>query len=316
MKKTLIICESKYGTTKKAADTLALILGPSKVISCNEFNEEYKNYDLFVLGSPIYMESFDEKIIRFVIEKRDFLRTKKIALFCTCLAKSKEKEYFKQITSILEKESLVTAKALGGALKLKELEKEDMNLLISFSEKAKVALKDADFYDVKEVVDLGLEIKGFRDKIISTAPYLKVKFLLEEFLKCHNTCTLSTSFNERVRGTPIEYTYKDGYIYFFSEGGEKFANILLNENVSISIYDNYENMTKLAGVQIFGKAHIVPHGSKEYCDIAQIKGLNVEQLLKLPVKMNIIKTKLIRAEILFSKFKTMGYDTRQIFNFE
>lgn len=316
MIKTLIICESKYGTTKKAAETLSLILGPSKVISCSEFNEEYKKYDFFVLGSPVYMESLDEKIIRFAIENRDLLKIKKVALFCTCLAKSKSKQYFKEITSILRSECIVTAKAIGGILKLKELDKEDMELLLSFSEKTNIVLKDADFYDIKEIVELGLDIKNFRDKMIPAAPYLKIKSLLEEFLNCHNTCTLSTGFNGRVRGTPIEYTYKNGYIYLFSEGGQKFANILLNQEVSISVYDEYVNMTKLAGVQMDGKALIVEYGSKEYCDIAQMKGFKVEELLKLPIKMNIIKVKLIRAEFLYSKFKTMGYEAKQIFEFK
>lgn len=315
MVKTLIIYESRYGMTKKISEYIGIILGSANIINVKEFNEEHKKYDFFILGSPIYSESFEENIIRFVVENRDFLIKKKIVLFCTCLNKSNNIDYFKEIKSILGSECIIKTKALGGKLNLNELSKEDYDILNSFSKETGITLKDADTFDLKELIEFALDVKKYKDSLIPSAPASKIKFLLEEFLNCHNTCTLSTACDGRVRGTPIEYIYKDGHIYFFSEGGEKFANILLNENVSISIYDDYENMTKLAGVQISGKASIVKYGEKEYCKIAQMKGFKVEQLLQLPIKMNIIKVKLERAEFLYSKFKTMGYDTKQIYEF-
>ncbi len=48
------------------------------------------------------------------------------------------------------------------------------------------------------------------------------------------------------------FTKKDGFIYFISEGGEKFANILMNPNVSMAIYENYDRMDNLAGMQLWG----------------------------------------------------------------
>ncbi|SKA84995.1 Protoporphyrinogen IX oxidase, menaquinone-dependent (flavodoxin domain) [Caloramator quimbayensis] len=315
MIKTLIIYESRYGTTKKISEYMGLILGPANIINVKEFNEEHKKYDFIILGSPIYIESFEESMIRFVVENRDFLINKKVVLFCTCLNKNNNINYFKEIKSLLGSECIVMAKALGGKLKLNELKDEDYKILDSFSKETGITLKDADIFNLKEIIEFALDVKRYKDSLIPAAPVSKVKFLLEEFLNCHNTCTLSTGCDKRVRGTPIEYIYKEGHIYFFSEGGEKFANILLNENVSISIYDNYENMTKLAGVQISGKASIVEYGEKEYCKIAQMKGFKVEQLLQLPIKMNIIKVKLERAEVLYSKFKNMGYDSKQIYEF-
>jgi hypothetical protein len=32
---------------------------------------------------------------------------------------------------------------------------------------------------------------------------------------------------ERVRATHLEYWFQDGYLFILSEGGEKFANLLL-----------------------------------------------------------------------------------------
>ena len=70
-------------------------------------------------------------------------------------------------------------------------------------------------------------------------------------------------------------------MYFITEGGEKFANILLNNMVSISVYENYESMMKLAGMQITGRASIVDCNSQEYMDILGIKGINSEHIKAL-----------------------------------
>ena len=36
--------------------------------------------------------------------------------------------------------------------------------------------------------------------------------------------------------------YNDGYMYILSEGGFKFANLLLNDNVSVAIYEQFHGM--------------------------------------------------------------------------
>lgn len=315
MLKTLVMYESKYGTTEEAAKIIALITGPAKLIRVDEFCEEYKKYDFFIIGSHVHGESMDEKIIKFAVDNRHWLQDKRTALFCTCLSISRENVYFKELKELLGEKCVLKVKALGGRIRLKSIDRDDYNTLMLLSEKTGVPFNDADFFNLKEVVEFALDVKRIRDGLIVSMPISKLKFFVEEFLSCHNTCTLCTSFEGLIRGTPIEYTYRDGYMYFLSKGGEKFANLLMNNDVSISVYDNYENMVKLAGMQLSGKAAIVEHGSREYKRIAEMKGLNIEEILQLPMAMNIIKVKLIKAEFLYSKFKTMGFDTKQIYEF-
>ncbi|EYE87965.1 flavin-nucleotide-binding protein [Fervidicella metallireducens AeB] len=138
---------------------------------------------------------------------------------------------------------------------------------------------------------------------------------MEEFLNCHSTCTLSTASNKRVRGTPIEYNYKNNYIYLLTEGGEKFCNLLKNCSVSVSVYDNFQGMGKLAGMQIQGEAFLIDEKSREYKDVLNLRGINYENIIKLPITMNIIKIKLLKAEFIYSKFKSLGYDSKQIYYF-
>lgn len=141
-----------------------------------------------------------------------------------------------------------------------------------------------------------------------------LKSIVDEFLRSHNTCTLSTSFNGRVRATPIEYNHFNGHIYLLSEGGEKFANILLNGNVSLAIYEDYTSMNNLAGMQISGTASLV-EDSAEFKDIIKMKGLNFEFIKNLPINMNILKIEILKIEFLYSKFKERGYEARQVIKF-
>lgn len=42
----------------------------------------------------------------------------------------------------------------------------------------------------------------------------------------------------------------------------EFANILRNNNVTIGIFDDYKNITKVNGVQISGKGFIIEASSE------------------------------------------------------
>ncbi|MCX7695631.1 MAG: pyridoxamine 5'-phosphate oxidase family protein [Caloramator sp.] len=165
------------------------------------------------------------------------------------------------------------------------------------------------------ICKIAKELKILKDElVIKRMPKEKLKFFVEEYLNSNTTCTLTTCGIE-VRSTPIEYTYKDGYLYFLSEGGEKFSNIYLNNKVSVAIYDKYQGMNRLFGMQIEGEAFEVEYASSEYKKIVDLKGYKFENLVSLPFKLNMIKVKLNKVEFLNSKFKQMGYDAKQIFYF-
>ena len=58
---------------------------------------------------------------------------------------------------------------------------------------------------------------------------------IEKFIMEHNTCALATGCGDFVRCTPIEYNYKDGRFWLFSEGGLKFHALENNKNVCLAI---------------------------------------------------------------------------------
>ncbi len=105
-------------------------------------------------------------------------------------------------------------------------------------------------------------------------------------------------------------------MYLLSEGGEKFANIPINKNVSVAVYEDYTGMNNLAGMQITGSAHIILDDRDEYEEVIKMKGLNIDFIKNLPVNMNIIKIEIKKIEFLYSKFKESDYEPKQIYFFE
>ena len=313
MQKTVIVYESEYGTTEKIAKYLSLVLGPAKYCKTADFSDNYKDFDFIIIGSPIYSGKILPKITEFIEENINWLKKKNVSLFCTCINIEDGNENLIALEKILG--NVITKRALGGILKLDRLKENDSQLLKEFSEKLDFKLGDMDKFKLEDVVNYALELKLIKDDLIPKMPVTDLKNILEEFLTNHNTCTLSTSHKQRVRSTPIEYNYNNGYIYLLSEVGEKFANILLNKDVSVAVYEDYTNMNNLAGMQISGTASVVEN-KEEYKNIIAMKGLNLNFIKKMPVNMNIIKIKIKKIEFLYSKFKKMGYEPKQIIQFD
>lgn len=310
MKKTLILFDSKYGATKEIAKTMSLVLGPSKYCEIDEFNDDIGDYDLIVIGSPVYKESLSLKILNFIEGNLSTLIKKQIAVFCTCLAGKNGSSYLKSYFNSLG-DSIIWSESFGGRLILNELTEEDYASMNAFSKMSGYPLNNVDTLNLENIIESVLEIKYLRDKHSNVDREVLTEFI-EKFLHEHNTCTLSTSYKTRLRGTPIEYSYKDGYFYFVSEGGEKFANILLNKSVALSIYNSFEGMDKLESIQISGEAELIPIGSKDYKEIMKGKGIKYN---KLPFNLNMFKVKAVEAEILWSGFSIKGYDVKQYFKF-
>ncbi len=314
MQRTIILYESRYGTTEVIAKNLSLILGPSKYCKIEDFKKSDKDFEFFVIGSPVYNEKIQLKTLKFLEDNIEWIKDKRIAVFCTCISTKKEYEYINKLLGILDN-SVVYFRALGGIIQLDKLNSEDYRAIELFCNKVTMPFVDINMYDINKVIEFGIDVKNIRDEFIKRVPGTQLLKGIEEFLNAHNTCTLCTASSIGVRGTPIEYSYKDGYIYIITEGGEKFANILLNNKVSISIYDNYQSMMKLGGMQITGEASIIYSNTDEYKKILYLKEINPDSIGDFSVNMNIIKIKMRKVEFLYSKFKNMGYDIKQIYLF-
>jgi menaquinone-dependent protoporphyrinogen IX oxidase/uncharacterized protein YhbP (UPF0306 family) len=315
MIKTLVIYSSKYGSTREVARIISLITGPAIYCTVDEFKQEYIDFDFIVIGTPIYKEKIDKSIKNFAEKNREWLKNKPIALFCTCLDKNGGLDRLTELQNFIGVKAQ-SMKAVGGKLIIDDLDQEDLEQIKIFLDKVNLPIEDMDFYNQDEIVKYSLKLKSIKEKIIDPLNSEELKIAVEDFLTSHNTCTLTTGHNNTVRSTPIEYNYKNGSIYILSEGGEKFANLLYNKNVSVAVYEDYTSMNNLKGMQITGEASIITNESEEYTDVLTWKGLDGEAVKSLTVNLNMIKIKLIKVEFLNSEFKDLGVDIKQIYKFE
>jgi menaquinone-dependent protoporphyrinogen IX oxidase len=315
MQKTLILYESKYSSTAEVAKIIALILGPAKCYKIQDFQEKCRDFSFIIIGFPVYSGKLDEKVLEFVKENRDWLAQKEVCLFSTSLSPADGIRNLKKIKEMIG-DSVINVKALGGRLELEKLDEGDRLSIKDFCESFSLPLQSMDSFRMEDVIKYSLKLKRLKDGFIDKMDEPKLKNQVEEFLKSHNTCTLSTSYHKRIRSTPIEYTYHDGSLYLLSEGGEKFANLLLNDRVSVAVYEPYTNMNKLAGMQISGSSSIIARNSDEYQEIIQLKGFTMDLIESLPVNMNMIKISMEKVEFLYSPFKEEGYSERQIYWFK
>lgn len=134
---------------------------------------------------------------------------------------------------------------------------------------------------------------------------------IEAYIQENDTCALATGAEDFVRCTPIEYRYRNGLFWIFTEGGEKFLALEKNKNVCIAIFETYQGFGKLKGLQVTGEAELVEPFSERYMEAAQIRKIPVEALNKMGHAMNLLCIKPHKMTYLNSEFKNMGYGSRQ-----
>jgi menaquinone-dependent protoporphyrinogen IX oxidase len=313
MIRTLVVYSSKYGSTRDAAKIIALINGPAMYCSVDEFKPEYKEFENIIIGSPILQEKLEPSIIEFAKNNRDWLKEKSVSLFCTCLDKNGGLDQLRSLEKLIEIKA-VSMKALGGKLIIEKLDETDFELIKKFLALVNLPFEDMDFYKEEEIIEYSMKLKYLAEKIIVPVDHDKLKIDIDEFLSSHNTCTLATCHLDSVRSTPIEYNYYNGFLYLLTEGGEKFAKLLLNKNVSVSVYEDFNGMNNLKGMQITGHDLLI-EDDEEFNSVLEFKGLNVEFIKSMPIKMNMIKIIPDKIEFLNSKFQTEGCNAKQIYNY-
>jgi hypothetical protein len=81
--------------------------------------------------------------------------------------------------------------------------------------------------------------------------------------------------------------------------------------VCLAIYDSYAGFGQLGGMQVTGTAELAEPWTGEYMDLLAFKKIPAENLKKMPVTMYLIKVTPTRIDFLCSKFKNLGFDSRQ-----
>lgn len=134
---------------------------------------------------------------------------------------------------------------------------------------------------------------------------------IDAFLAEHNTCALATGTGDFVRCTPLEYAWRNGAIWIFSEGGLKFRALKENNNVSLAVYEPYGGFGKLASAQVTGTAELIAPDDPAFAEAAAAKSIPSAALEKVASRLHLLKITPSRIDFLCSGLKAQGYDARQ-----
>lgn len=115
----LLVYVSKTGTTKECVEKIALkLLANTDVVRLDEKAvTDLQKYKTVIIGSPIYMQKLDKKIISFCTKNLKSLLKKNVVLFTVGMSTQEEAD--KHIKNSLPKELIkhaVVSKHLGGRL--------------------------------------------------------------------------------------------------------------------------------------------------------------------------------------------------------
>lgn len=139
-----------------------------------------------------------------------------------------------------------------------------------------------------------------------------LKARIDAFLTAHNTLALATGCGNWVRCTPLEYLRVNGALYILTEGGLKFKGIWWNGAISAAVYDSYNSMDSLTGLQMTGKAVYIDPLSDEYRSVIEARGVQLQQLQQMPAMLHAVRLDITRYELLDGALRSEGYAARQV----
>lgn len=142
-------------------------------------------------------------------------------------------------------------------------------------------------------------------------PEEEVNEWINQYLNSHQVLALAVGGDNFIRCTPLEYSWHDGALWIFTEGGLKFKAIRGHKHAAAAIFDTNTSFGGLKSLQIEGKIEVVEPFSEAYVKAAAAKKIPVETLKKLPEPMWLLKLTPNEITCLNSDFKKEGYGSRQ-----
>lgn len=118
--KILIVYDSKHGTTEKICRWIKEGVGDATLLRVN--NVLTLDYDLIIVGSPIYFGKPLKSVLRFLADKMAQLKDKRVTPFVVCIRNGKK--YLEKLKRYLPNSE--NGKIFGGKfLFIDKLNKED-----------------------------------------------------------------------------------------------------------------------------------------------------------------------------------------------
>ncbi|MCQ2502717.1 MAG: pyridoxamine 5'-phosphate oxidase family protein [Saccharofermentans sp.] len=138
----------------------------------------------------------------------------------------------------------------------------------------------------------------------------------DRILSSFPSCVIATAGESFVDATPVHYIFHNGYVYIYSEGGDKFVNLETNRKVCISVYDHAGDFGNLKSVQVYGEVEFPEIMGEEYLEVSKharypIKEEYFQKLCDAGEPMYLLKVIPDRIKVLDSELKSLGYANNQ-----
>lgn len=312
MNNTLVIYEGKHGSAQRTAESLGYIIGNTKVLSIQEVPDDLNVYENLVFVFSFYGYDTLQATKCYLERNKISIKNKRTAVVGVGLSEKDLKTYVKELKIYLPVQEELTY-FIQGEMHINELSSEEYSRLKEFTKKVNMPFRDMGTWSLEATIKVAGELRNKLWNVQKPMPERALKNTIDEFIKKHNMLAFATGSGSYVRCSPVEYIYDRGCFYLITEGGNKFRGLLQNPQVSVGIYDAYQGMNQLGGLQITAKAALIPLHSTRYDEIMTIKGVKKEQLDKLAVSLYMIEIKPVLFEFLYSPLTKQGYDTRQVY---
>ena len=130
-KRALVVYDTKYGATEQIANWIAEGINDADIRHVDDIDG--LDYDLVVVGSPLYNEMPSPRIVEFLERYRDVLMNRKLALFIVSMPFDMTPERArrfagqKDLKKLLDRASgtLIASRAFLGKIDLKEMTEMD-----------------------------------------------------------------------------------------------------------------------------------------------------------------------------------------------
>ncbi|HUL61436.1 MAG TPA: flavodoxin domain-containing protein [Methanocella sp.] len=130
-KRALVVYDTRYGATEQIANWIAEGINDADIRHVDDVDG--LNYDLIVVGCPIYNEMPGPRIIRFLDKNKDFLKNRKLALFTVSVPFDMTPDRAKRFAGQKDVKPLfdhvagqvIASKAFLGKIDLKEMSELD-----------------------------------------------------------------------------------------------------------------------------------------------------------------------------------------------
>jgi menaquinone-dependent protoporphyrinogen oxidase len=156
--KTLIVYDTKYGTTQTIAHWLSkATVGDCDVVNVADVGDVASlDYDLIIVGSPIYVDDLLPSVKQFLLDERDALSEKNVAVFFVYddLLTLKSKTYVEELREYAPP-NVIAVGVFGGYFNLNALNEDDRRTMEDFFNRLGKRYEVLDHRNKREVMRFG-----------------------------------------------------------------------------------------------------------------------------------------------------------------